>query len=73
MNERERQVKLWSERRASEEAAMPMRGDLDRAGARKSVSDDGKCLVCRGDLIPIDGEGCCRFCGTWQPVAKGVF
>lgn len=61
----------WHARRKQEIYGPPPRP------AGKTISEDGKCLVCRGDLFVMSrhddrDEASCRFCGTGQPVVKGV-
>lgn len=73
--EQEHALRAWEQRRALESHP----GSCVPAGEGKSISDDGKCLVCRGDLCVIERQPhlsrdwCwCRFCGNTMPVVEGV-
>lgn len=54
-------------------------GSCVPAGDGKSISEDGKCLVCRGDLCVIEKQPhlsrdwCwCSFCGNTMSAVEGV-
>lgn len=72
-DEQERHLAAWTERRANESRAMlSTAGDAPSAGS--TISTDGKCIVCSGDLCVmehqphLDRDWCwCSFCGNSMP------
>lgn len=68
----------WRDRRDGETRAMLATAPSAPAAQGASISTDGRCLRCRGELIPIDRQQhlsrdwCeCRFCGTQMPAVIG--
>lgn len=77
--EQEQALRAWEQRRESEIRSMHGVQPLVEPGAGKSISDDGKCLVCRGELALVTHQphlsrdwAWCRFCGNTMPVVEGV-
>ena len=73
MNLKEQHLAAWTDRRAGETLAF-LSAPAVAQGA--TISTDGKCLCCRGQIIALesqtDRDWCwCPYCGTNQPAVTG--